>query len=241
MLEITEQVRELARERASGRCECTGSACRHHLAGARCKRGLRGEEWKVYWKSERGGTARGNLDAWCLECFANNFTVPTTTVTILRSGIFGYDELEGDELRRASTLKAVLRDAAARVARAKKGRLVENDADDVWLEFSKSSRAVAAALDLQPRFHKRARKLKLSTPALCSGIHRGEVVRSRSGVLVGEAVSVAAKVKACAHSGQIVISRTAAEELGRRVKLDPLGDHTFEELPQPLSCWVVQP
>lgn len=241
MVEITEELRALARERAAGRCECTGSACRHHLAGARCKRGLRGEDWKVYWKSERGGTARENLDAWCLECFANNFTVPTTTVTIVRSGIFGYARLEGDELRRASTLKAILRDAAARVAQDKKGRVLDNDTDDVWLEFAKSSRAVAAARELQPRFHKRARKLKLSTPALCTGIHRGPIVRSRTGAVAGEAITIAAEVRKCARAGEIVVSRTAADELGRRVKLDPLGDRTFAELPEPLSCWVVLP
>jgi class 3 adenylate cyclase len=240
MVMITEEIRTLARERAGRRCECTGPSCRHHLAGARCKRGLRDDQWKVYWKSERGGTGPENIRAWCLDCFANNFTVPTTTATILRSGIPSYDDLTEDEQRRVGTLHAVLRDAAERVARAKKGRLLESETDDVWLEFANSRRAVAAALELGPSFHKRARKLRLPTPGLCSGIHRGEIVRMRTGKVVGEAVDVAGEIRKSARAGQIVVSRPAADELGRRVKLEPLGERSLGEPPQPLSCWVVR-
>ena len=54
---------------------------------------------------------------------------------------------------------------------------------------------------------------KLSTPALCTGIHRGPIVRSRTGAVAGEAITIAAEVRKCARAGEIVVSRTAAERL----------------------------
>jgi class 3 adenylate cyclase len=129
----------------------------------------------VYWGSESGVTVRDNIDAWCLDCFENNFTVPTSTVTILRSDIVDYAGLAGVDPRKALTLMSVFREVAARVAEEKQGQLLKTVTDEVWLEFPKSADAVEAALDLQPRFHESALKLNLPTPGLCSGIHCGEV------------------------------------------------------------------
>ena len=129
----------------------------------------------MYWGSESGVTVRDNIDAWCLDCFENNFTVPTSTVTILRSDIVDYAGLAGVDPRKALTLMSVFREVAARVAEEKQGQLLKTVTDEVWLEFPKSADAVEAALDLQPRFHESALKLNLPTPGLCSGIHCGEV------------------------------------------------------------------
>ena len=240
MVRITEEVRAHARDQAEGRCECRGASCRHHRGGARCKRGLRGDQWKVYWRSEGEGTARGNIDAWCLECFENNFTVPTDTVTILRSDIFGYAGLAGADQRKALTLMSVLRDAAERVARENQGRLLRTVTDEVWIEFTKSPSAVDAARELQPRFHETARKLNLPTPGLCSGIHRGKVTRSRNGDLFGDTVTIASRVKGIADAGQIVLSGSVVDQLDQRIDLEDLGDRPLEDLSEPLRCWAVR-
>ena len=86
-MKITQELRAFAMEQAGRRCECTGSACRHHLRGGRCKRGLRGDDWKVYWRAESGGANRDNIEAWCPECFANNFVAPSETVALLALNI----------------------------------------------------------------------------------------------------------------------------------------------------------
>jgi class 3 adenylate cyclase len=108
-LKITQEVRAFALEQAGRRCECTGKDCRHHLHGARCKRGLRGDEWKVFWRTERGGATRDNIEAWCLECFANNFAVPRETVSLLASDIVGYARLIEEDRWRAITAARALR------------------------------------------------------------------------------------------------------------------------------------
>ncbi len=236
---ITEEARAHARAQAEGRCECQGANCRHHRAGARCPRGLRGDQWKVYWRSENGGIARENIEAWCQECFKNNFTVPTSTVTILCSGISGYGGLVDDDRRRALTLVSVFRDAADRVAEDKQGRLLKTVTAEVWLEFPNSAVAMDAARDLETRFQEYARRLSLPTPRVCSGIHCAEVTRSRTGDLVGDTLPVAALVKGVAEAGQIVVSASVAEQLDRRIQLDELGDRVLD-LPRPLSCWAVR-
>jgi len=238
---ITEEVRAHAREQANGRCECQGANCRHHRAGARCKRGLRGDQWKVHWRSESGGLARGDIDAWCLVCFENNFTIPTDTVTILRSEIFGYAGFASDDQRKAVTLMSVFRDAADLVASENQGRLVRTSSDEVWLEFTKSPHAVDAARELQRRFHENASKLNLPTPALCCGIHRGEVTRSRSGDLFGETLTIASQVRGIAEEGQIVVSGSVVDQLGKGIELEDLGDRNLEDLTEPLRCWAVRP
>ena len=241
MVMITEEVRARAREQAEARCECQGANCRHHRRGARCKRGLRGDQWKVYWRSESGGVARRNIDAWCLGCFESNFTVPTHAVTILRSDIFGYASLASDDQRKALTLMSVLRDAAERVASESQGRLLKTVTDEVWFEFPESPHAVDAARELQHRFHQNARKLSLPTPGLCSGIHRGEVTRSRNGDLFGDTVTIASEVKGIAEAGQIVVSGSVVDHLDRRIELEDLGDRSLRDPTEPLRCWAVRP
>jgi hypothetical protein len=71
--EITPQLRAEVLARAGRRCECQSGNCRHHRKGGRCPRGLRGDQWKIYYRTSRAGLIRWNLEAWCLTCFDNNF------------------------------------------------------------------------------------------------------------------------------------------------------------------------
>lgn len=75
-MKITDKMRAQVLDRAGRRCECMSGNCRHHRKGGRCKHGLRGDKWKIYWRTEAGTTQAWNVEAWCLECFVNNFTVP---------------------------------------------------------------------------------------------------------------------------------------------------------------------
>lgn len=75
-MQITEKMRAQVLDRAGRRCECMSGNCRRHRKGGRCEHGLRGDKWKIYWRTEAGTSQAWNVEAWCLECFANNFTVP---------------------------------------------------------------------------------------------------------------------------------------------------------------------
>jgi hypothetical protein len=240
-LKITQEVRAFAICQAGRRCECTGKNCRHHLRGARCKRGLRGDEWKVYWRSEDGGATRANIEAWCLECFANNFEAPRETVALLAADIVGYTDLMEENRRRAITLKSVLRDAADRVAQGHRGRVVlDRLDDDILLEFPTSGFAVEAAMDIRAGFRELADRLDLPVPDLCGAIHFGEVTRWRNGMLAGDAVDITATVRGIASVGQIIVTDPAAEPLKGKVDLEPIADAGGADLPSVGGFWSLR-
>ena len=240
-LKITQEVRAFALEQAGRRCECTGKDCRHHLHGARCKRGLRGDEWKVFWRTERGGATRDNIEAWCLECFANNFAVPRETVALLASDIVGYARLIEEDRWRAITLRSVLHDAAVGVAREHNGRVVLGRRDDdILSEFATIQDAVEAARALRSCFEELVLRLDLPIPELCGAIHCGEVTRWRNGLLAGDAVEITTSVRGLAGVGRIVLTEPAAAPLRGKVELEPIAEDAAIELPPVGGIWALR-
>jgi hypothetical protein len=238
---ITQELRALAMDRAGRRCECTGANCRHHLRGARCKRGLRGDGWKIFWRSEDGGDTRENMEAWCLECFENNFEVPRETVALLAPHIADYARLMEEDQRRAITLKSVLRDAAQRAATEYRGRMVlDRLDDDVLVEFPTSRDAIDAARSLFSGFQMIASRLDLEVPDLCGAIHCGEVTRWRNGFLVGDAVGVTLGIREIAGGGRIVLTGPAVEPLKQSLPLEPVRGEVPSDLPSIVEVWSLR-
>lgn len=240
-MKITQEVKAFAIEQAGRRCECTGSDCRHHLSGSRCKRGLRGDEWKVFWRDENGGTTRENIEAWCLECFGNNFDVPCETVALLSVDITDYPRLIKKNRRQAITLKSVLRDSAERAASDNKGRMVlDRIDDDILLEFPKSRHAFSAVRSLYPGFQDLTGRLKLPAPQIRGAIHCGEVTRWRNGLLVGDAVEVTASVARIAGRGEIVVTGPAVPRIRIGLDLEPMNGAAVEMLPPDEEVWTLR-
>ena len=222
-MKITQEVRAFMLDLAERRCECTGGNCRHHLSGSRCKRGLRGDDWRVYWRKEDGGATRENLEAWCLQCFENNFDVPHENVALLATEIAGYAALMEEDQRKAITLKSVLRDAAERAAKERRGRVIlDRKEDDILMEFPTCQDAVDALMSLRAGFHDLAERLRLPTPELCGALHYGQVTRWRNGFLAGEAIDTIPKVRSLAADGQIVVTGPAAAPVQGKVELEPI-------------------
>ncbi len=185
----------------------------------------------MFWRAEDGGTGPDNIEAWCIECFANNFDVPRETVALLALDLVDYARLLEEHRRRAITLKSVLRDAAERSAGAHSGRIVfDRLDDDVLLEFPTSGAAVDAVRDLGPRFRELAGQLDLDAPQIRGAIHFGKVTRWRSGLLVGEAVEVTMNIRRVAGSNQVLLTEPAASPLTGKVELVPLGNELGDEL-----------
>ena len=240
-MKLTQELRALAMEQAGGRCECTGKDCRHHLRGARCRRGLRGDQWKVFWRSEGGGATRDNIEAWCLECFAINFEAPRETVVLLSPDIVGSAPLSEEDRRRAITLKAILRDAAGRAASEHRGRVVlDRVDDDVLVELATSGDAVVAARSLFSGFREIALRLDLPIPELCGAIHSGEVTRWRNGLLVGGAVEITKAVRGIAGLGQILLTGPAVAPLSGTVELEAIDKGAAMAVPPVGGIWALQ-
>jgi class 3 adenylate cyclase len=240
LMRITQEVRAFAIEQAGRRCECTGKDCRHHLRGARCKRGLRGDQWKVFWRTESGGATRDNIEAWCLECFANNFAVPRETVALFASDVVDYARLIEEDHWRAITMRSILRDAAVRVSSEHNGRAVLGRRDDdVLMEFPTSQDAVETARHLSCRFQEVVARLGLPIPELCGAIHCGEVTRWRNGLLAGDAVELTTTVRDIAGVGQVLLTEPAAAPLRGTIDLEPITADAASEL-SPGGIWALR-
>jgi hypothetical protein len=239
-LKITQEVKAFALEQAGKRCECSGKNCRHHLKGARCKRGLRGDQWKVYWRREGAGVNRDNIEAWCLECFANNFDVPSETVALLSLDIVDYPRLLAEDRWRAITLRSALRDATRRAAGEHGGSIVLNRAeDDVLAELPTSLKAVEAVRGIRGYFRDLVVRLNMDVPEIRGGIHCGEVTRWRTGLLVGEAIEVATRIRGRSGAAQVVLTKVAAEPLDERFALEPVAAEGSDGAPaEPM--WVLR-
>lgn len=240
-MKLTQEVRAFAMEQAGRRCECNAKNCRHHLSGGRCKRGLRGDEWKVFWREESKGATRENIEAWCLECFANNFEAPRETVALLAIDIVEYARLAEEDRRRATTLRSVLHDAAERAAGDCRGRLVRVRLDDdILVECPTSQDGIKTARRLWFHFQDLARRLHLLIPELCGSIHSGEVTRWRNGLLVGEAVEITKAVQSIAGLGQILLTGPAVAPLRGTVDLEPIAEDATMPLPPVGGIWTLQ-
>jgi len=134
----------------------------------------------------------------------------------------------------------VLRDAADTVASQNRGRRMNSGADDVQLEFANTQYAVAAARALHDRFRELACKLNLPTPELCTGIHSGEVTRSRDGDLFGETLGLVSVVRRFAGPGEIVLSDSVVDQLGTKIEVEDLGERAVDEVPERLRCWSLR-
>jgi class 3 adenylate cyclase len=228
-VKITPEVKAFVIKLADKRCECAGKDCRHHLKGTRCKKGLRDDQWKVYWKKEDGGVTRENLQAWCLECFQNNFEVPSEAVTLLSLDVVDYARLLGEDRWKAITFKDALRDASRRAARERGGSIVLNRADDdVLVRLPSSLDAVEAARTVWSYVRDLTANLQVGTPSLRGGIHSGDVTTWRNGLVVGDAVEVASRVRDVAGSGEILLTRSAADQVHGKVPLEAVAGDSPE-------------
>ena len=195
----------------------------------------------MFWRSEDGGLTRENIEAWCLECFDNNFEIPRETVALLCMDLVDYRSLKRKNRRQAITLKSVLRDVAERAANGNKGRMVlDRIDDDILVEFPKGRHALHAVQALHPAFRDLAVRLKLPVPDVRGAIHFGEVTRWRNGLLVGEAVEVAARAADLAPEGRVVVTGPAVPMIRIGIELQRVDDIPADELDSEVELWAIE-
>ncbi|MGH3888357.1 MAG: LuxR C-terminal-related transcriptional regulator [Pseudonocardiaceae bacterium] len=114
--------------------------------------------------------------------------------------------------------------------------LEQGEGDSIVAAFTRAADALAAALDVQRAFHSEGwpegASLKLRI-----ALHTGEAQRRDEGNYVGQAVNRCARLRAVAHGGQVVLSRTTRDlvldRLPERAELADLGVHRLRDLGRP--------
>jgi class 3 adenylate cyclase len=97
--------------------------------------------------------------------------------------------------------------------------VAQGEGDSVVAAFTRASDAVAAALDVQRAFHREGWPEGASL-RLRIAVHTAEAQLRDEGNYFGRAVNRCARLRAVAHGGQVVLSRTA-----RDLALDRLPEH----------------
>jgi predicted ATPase/class 3 adenylate cyclase len=164
--------------------------------------------------------------------------LPVGTVTFLLTDVEGSTRLweaAPQAMSAAITRHYALLDEA--IARHGGVRPVEQgEGDSVMAAFARASDALAAAADAQRAF------VREDWPAGASlrvrmALHTGEAVRRDEGNYFGQAVNRCARLRAIAHGGQTVVSRTthdlSLDRLPEGVELVDLGVHRLRDLGRP--------
>jgi predicted ATPase/class 3 adenylate cyclase len=148
--------------------------------------------------------------------------LPTGTVTFLFTDVEGstrllqehgaaYADLLGEHRR-------PLRHAFARHS----GVEVDTQGDAFFVAFPRASDAVAAAAEAREALETGPIRVRM-------GIHTGEPIVTDEGY-VGIDVHRAARIAACAHGGQIVLSETTRRLLDTELAVRDLGEHRLKDL-----------
>jgi adenylate cyclase len=153
----------------------------------------------------------------------------------------GYTELSTRDEDRAVALVELMQEAAGEAVRRQEGRVVKHIGDAVLAEFSSTTGAVRAALDLGSRFVSAAESAGRGPGVLRIGVHVGEIVPSSEGDVYGEGVNVAARVQESAAPGEVWITEDVWRQVRQRpdLRFEPRGEHRFKGIPAPIPVYAV--
>lgn len=167
--------------------------------------------------------------------------LPRGAVTFLLTDIAGSTGLLQ---RLGDKYAAVLREVRTLVrasVRGAGGHEVDARADEYFAAFTETRAALEAAIDIQRSLAARAWP-KREIVRVRIGIHSGRPKLTETGY-VGIAVHTAVRICAAGHGGQILLSATAHETLGRAAAADmsyrKLGMFYLPSLDQPLPLFQV--
>jgi class 3 adenylate cyclase len=171
---------------------------------------------------------RGQVEAQASEVR----TLPRGIVTFLLTDIEGSTGLLqrlGDRYAALlADVRAVIRSCVHRAG----GREVDARADEFFAVFVRASAALEAALEIERGLRSRAWPDDVGVKVRV-GLHSGRPTLTDSGY-VGLAVHTVARICAAAHGGQILLSTTARDSVGRArptgTRLRSLGAHRLRGL-----------
>ncbi|MBV9596540.1 MAG: tetratricopeptide repeat protein [Chloroflexi bacterium] len=166
---------------------------------------------------------------------------PTGVVTFLFTDVEGSTRLWQQDRERMGAALARHDELIEQLVREHHGTLVRprGEGDSRFAVFGRASDAVAAACDIQVGLSQQV--WNLSAPLrVRMAVHTGEA-DLRLGDYYAPAVNHAARLRAAAHGGQVLISTVTAdlvrEALASDLGLQDLGEHQLKDLERPEHIW----
>lgn len=120
------------------------------------------------------------------------------------------------------------------------GVLIKFMGDGFLATFPNVRTAIRAACTLKERFAATTVAMDLEVQ-LRVGIHVGEIVRSDSGDIHGDAVNVAARIQSAASPGEVVVSEDVWRQLRHQqgFSFRDLGEHDLKGIPDPVRLYEI--
>src|SRR5450432_4206012 len=163
---------------------------------------------------------------------------------ILVSDVVGYSRLAGaDEdriLARMRTLRSDLIDPTIAVHH---GRVVKRTGDGSIVEFRSVVDAVRCAIEVQNAMIERNAGVPEDRRIVFRiGIHIGDVVEESDGDLMGDGVSIAARLEGIAQPGGVCLSEDAYRQVKGRLELavTDRGQNQLKNIAEPIRAYSVE-
>jgi len=161
---------------------------------------------------------------------------------ILAADVVGYSRLmEQDEAGTMAMLKARRKAVLGPLVAVHQGRVFKVTGDGVLVEFASAVNAVQCAVELQHAMSTANGDLQDDRHiVLRIGVNLGDVM-VEGGDLYGDGVNIAARLQAIAEPGGVVISGTAHDHVGTKIRVafEDLGNQALKNIAQPVRAFRV--
>lgn len=162
---------------------------------------------------------------------------------ILHADVKGYSRLIGeDEEATVSTLTTYMEVMRVLIVKHQ-GHVVSGAGDSLLAEFSSVVDAVRCAVKIQNDLKAENAELPEDRQVVFRiGINLGDVIE-KDGDLLGDGVNIAARVEALADGGGICITRSAYDQVKKKLNLgyEYLGAHQVKNITEPVRVYKVLP
>jgi adenylate cyclase len=160
---------------------------------------------------------------------------------ILSADVEGYSLLMRDDEEATIRTLTTYRKAITNLIQQYRGRLVDATGDNLLSEFASVVDAVNCAAEMQRELSERNAELPENRRMQFRiGINLGDVVEEGDRIY-GDGVNIAARVEALADGGGICITRSAYDQVKKRLPLgfEYLGEHSVKNIAEPVRVYRV--
>jgi adenylate cyclase len=161
--------------------------------------------------------------------------------TIISADVVGYSSLMEDNEEATIQTLNTYRNSMSALIQQHRGRLVDMTGDNLMAEFSSVVDAVKCAVETQKEISDRNADLPEKRRMLFRiGVNLGDIVEEDDRIY-GDGVNIAARLEGLAEAGGICISRTAYDQVKKKLELgfEYLGEHSVKNISEPVRVYSV--
>jgi len=161
--------------------------------------------------------------------------------TIFSADVVGYSRLMEDNEEATILALNTYRNSMSTLVQQNRGRVVDMTGDNLMAEFSSVVDAVKCAVETQKELSERNADLPENRRMFFRiGVNLGDIVEEDNRIY-GDGVNIAARLEGLAEAGGICISRTAYDQVKKKLELgyEYLGEHSVKNISEPVQVYRV--